>query len=550
MAELALNRTPLKPSAAGPAVDAWLNRGKPLLALIGVALAVAAGVTVVLWSRPTPQTALFTQLNDRDAAAVADSLRSAGIAVQIGPGAGVIQVPAASANDARMHLARSGVTPQSGGMDMLGEPQGFGVSSFMEGARYQHALEQELARTISALQPVSSARVHLALPKQSAFIRDRARVTASVVLDLLPGAQLAQGQAEAIAHLVAASIPELQSQDVTVVDARGAVLSRLDSEGANAERHYELARRMESMMVARVQQLIAPLVGRAEVQVMVELDPTEAEQARETVDPNPVMREEQITREVGSAGGAASAPPAGVPGAAANQPPEAGGLTAEVPTEEGPAPITTAERRTFDVSREVNYSRTRGNRVSRITVAVLLDRPPPAAVVAAAEGDVTPAAPAVPAWDAETLADVDALVRDAVGFTEARGDRVTVRQGAMQQVVALEPPAAAPWWQAAWVQRSAREGLGVLALALIAWLVIRPLLKNLTAPQAARAPATALPVNVTSDDGEGPQRSAALTALDKPGLSLDDKLLLARQAVNEDAKRVAQVVKAWVGTDA
>lgn len=549
MAELALNRTPLKPSAAGPAVDAWLNRGKPLLALIGVALAVAAGVTVVLWSRPTPQTALFTQLNDRDAAAVADSLRSAGIAVQIGPGAGVIQVPAASANEARMHLARSGVTPQSGGMDMLGEPQGFGVSSFMEGARYQHALEQELARTISALQPVSSARVHLALPKQSAFIRDRARVTASVVLDLLPGAQLAQGQAEAIAHLVAASIPELQSQDVTVVDARGAVLSRLDSEGANAERHYELARRMESMMVDRVQQLIAPLVGRAEVQVMVELDPTEAEQARETVDPNPVMREEQITREVGSAAGASSAPPAGVPGAAANQPPEAGGLTAEVPAE-GPAPITTAERRTFDVSREVNYSRTRGNRVSRITVAVLLDRPPPAAVVAAAEGDVAPAAPAVPAWDAETLADVDALVRDAVGFTETRGDRVTVRQGAMQQVVALEPAAAAPWWQAAWVQRSAREGLGVLALALIAWLVIRPLLKNLTAPQAARAPATALPVNVTSDDGEAPQRSAALTALDKPGLSLDDKLLLARQAVNEDAKRVAQVVKAWVGTDA
>lgn len=538
MADLALSRTPLK-SSSNLAVDAWLSRAKPLMLLIGVALAVAAGVTVVLWSRPAPQTALFTSLNDRDAAAVADSLRGAGFAVQIGPGVGVIQVPAASANDARMHLARSGVTPQNGGMDMLGEPQGFGVSSFMEGARYQHALEQELARTIGALQPVATARVHLAMPKQSAFIRDRARVTASVVLDLLPGARLEQGQAEAIARLVAASIPELQPEDVTVVDARGAVLSQRDTEGATMERHYELARRMESMLVDRVQQLIAPLVGRSEVQVMVELDPTEAEQAREVVDPNPVMREEQITRETGATGRAGSAP-AGVPGAAANQPPEAGGLVPEAV--EAPQQITTAERRSFEVSREVNYTRTRGNRVERITVAVLLDRPAP--VAASEEG----ALPDAPAWNAETLADVEALVRDAVGFSEARGDRVTVRQGAMQ-VVTIDPPAPAPWWQAAWVYPSAREGLGVLALALIAWLLIRPLLKNLTSPRAAEVSVTALSAGAMGD-GDAAQRSPALTALERPGLSLDDKLLLARQAVNEDAKRVAQVVKAWVGTDA
>jgi flagellar M-ring protein FliF len=537
MADLALSRTPLK-SSSNLAVDAWLHRAKPLMLLIGVALAVAAGVTVVLWSRPAPQTALFTSLNDRDAAAVADSLRGAGFAVQIGPGVGVIQVPATSANDARMHLARSGVTPQNGGMDMLGEPQGFGVSSFMEGARYQHALEQELARTIGALQPVATARVHLAMPKQSAFIRDRARVTASVVLDLLPGARLEQGQAEAIAHLVAASIPELQSQDVTVVDARGAVLSRLDTEGAAVERHFELARRMEAMMVARVQQLIAPLVGRAEVQVMVELDPTEAEHARETVDPNTVIREEQITREAGAGGAKA---PAGVPGAAANQPPEAGGLGPQ-PEEAAPVEsVTTAERRTFDVSREVNYSRTRGNRVERITVAVLLDRPSPVPVTE--EGQ--PAA--VPAWDTETLADVEALVRDAVGFSEDRGDRVTVRQGAMQ-AVSFEPLPERPWWQAAWVVPSAREGLGVLALALIAWLVIRPLLKNLVNPRVAVTQGAATEMNSLPESPQ--QRSEALTALERPGLSLDDKLLLARQAVNEDAKRVAQVVKAWVGTDA
>jgi flagellar M-ring protein FliF len=540
MADLALTRSLPKPSPT-LTVDTWLDRSKPLLLLIGVALAVAAGVTVVLWSRPAAQTALFTQLNDRDAAAVVDSLRGAGFAVQIGPGPGVIQVPAFSANDARMHLARSGVTPQGTGMDMLGEPQGFGVSSFMEGARYQHALEQELARTISALQPVANARVHLAMPKQSAFIRDRARVTASVVLDLLPGARLDQGQAEAIAHLVAASIPELQTEDVTVVDARGAVLSQLNTEGAAMERHFELARRMESMLVARVQQLIAPLVGRAEVQVMVELDPTEAEQASEVVDPNPVMREEQITRETGSGAGTAAAP-AGVPGAAANQPPEAGGMAPDPAA--AAESVTTAERRSFDVSREVHYTRTRGNRVERVTVAVLLDRPPPTAPVE--EG--TP--PATPAWSAETLADVEALVRDAVGFSEARGDRVTVRQGAMQAAPVIEPPLPAPWWQAAWVYRSAREGLGVLALALIAWLLIRPLLKNLSAPRAAEGPpAMALPGDA-ADGGETPPRNAALTALDRPGLSLDDKLLLARQAVNEDAKRVAQVVKSWVGTDA
>jgi flagellar M-ring protein FliF len=545
MAELSIARKPASPDP----VAVWLGRAKPLLLLVGVALAVAAGVTVVLWSRPQPQTALYTGLADADAAAVTDSLRAAGIPVQVGPAPGVVQVPQDRAAEARLHLGRAGVMPQADGMKLLSEPQGFGVSSFMEGARYQHALEQELARTIAGLRPVANARVHLAMPKASAFIRDRAPVTASVVLDLLPGAQLASGQAEAIAHLVASSIPELDVKDVTVVDARGGLLSRLDDDDAAMERHYELARRTEAMLVARVQQLISPLVGRAEVQVMVELDPTEAEQAREIVDPNTVVREEQITRERRTGGG--DGVPAGVPGAAANQPPEAGGLGPQNEATEGTAAeatLTTAERRAYEVSRELQYTRNRGHRIERVTVAVLLDRP--AAVATSPEVSADGTVATTPAWDERTLADVEALVRDAVGYSAERGDRVTVRQGAMQ-VETFEPLAAAPWWQADWVMRSAKEGLGVAALALIAWLLVRPLINNLMRPMPVHGEIVASREQQAQFQEDSFNASHELAnTLSRPGLSLDDKLMLARQAVSEDSKRVAQVVKTWVGSDA
>ena len=546
---------------APPAWTRTLILLRPLLLLLGVAVAVAAGTTAVLWSRGTPMSVLYTGLPDREAAAVADALRAAGLDVQLGPAPGVVQVPESRVMDARMHLARSGVVVGQGGMDALDADPGFGVSSFLEGARYQRALEQELARTIGGLRGVASARVHLALPKPSAFIRDRAPATASVVVELLPGAQLAPGQSEAISRLVGAAIPELKPEDVTVVDARGGLLSQTDSAAQVAQVHFDLARRTEDMLVNRIQTLLQPLVGRTEVQVTVELDPTEAEQAREVVDPNTVVSQEQVTRQIrdNATGGSA---PGGIPGAASNSVGDP--VTAGAPPA-APEATTTQERRQFEVSREMAYSRTASGRIQRLTVAVLLDSPPlppvtatPPPVPAVAEGgdamaepepvpSPAPSSPAAPpGWSAETLADVEALVKGAVGFSEARGDSITVRQGAFRQEV-LPPVAPMPWWQQAWVLDGAREAGGLLLLALIVFLALRPLLKSLADPAPLRrllTPAVPAAATAAADIPRAP------VTLDAPNaLSFDDKMAMARQAVAQDPKRVAQVVRTWVGSD-
>lgn len=537
---------------------------RPALLLVGVAIAVAAGVTAVLWSRGATQAVLYTGLDDRAASAVAESLRSAGFDVQMGPGAGVIQVPESRLMDARMHLAGAGVSVAQGGMDVLDAAPGFGVSSFLEGARYQHALEQELARTIGGLRGIASARVHLAMSKPSAFIRDRVSTTASVVLELMPGAQLAAGQADAIARLVASSIPELKPESVTVVDARGGLLSQSDPATLAAQKHFDLARRTEEILVNRVQTLLLPLVGRAEVQVMVELDRTENEQARETVDPNAVMTQEQVSRESRGVATTNTGPggiPGGVPGAASNLPGEAAPVTTAAVGSAGNAAETSSqERRQYEVSREMAYSRTASGRIQRLTVAVLLDHPPTAvaaapAAPAAADGAVDPAALTPPVgeavvaseWSAATLADVEALVKNAVGYSEARGDSLTVRQAAFRP---LEMPEISPmlWWQQGWVLNSAREAGGLLLLALIVFLALRPLLKGLTDPAPLRRLlAPAVPQALPSGSGDIPR--APVTLEGPAALTFDDKMALARQAVAQDPKRVAQVVKTWVGND-
>ncbi len=534
---------------------------RPVLLLLGVAVAVAAGTTAVLWSRGTPMAVLYTGLADREAASVADTLRGAGFDVQLGPGPGVVQVPETRAMEARMQLARAGVVVGQGGMDALDADPGFGVSSFLEGARYQRALEQELARTISGLRGIGSARVHLALPKPSAFIRDRAPATASVVLELLPGATLAPGQSEAISRLVAAAIPELKPEDVTVVDARGGLLSQSDGAAQAAHAHYDLARRTESMLVNRIQTLLQPLVGRTEVQVTVELDPTEAEQAREIVDPNTVVTQEQVTRQIRDntgAGAGAGGAPGGIPGAASNTVGDP--VTAGTPPGASGAPetTTTQERRQFEVSREMAYTRTASGRIQRLTVAVLLDsppipaiEPPPAlaeGVAPSADGAQAPPPPVPtgpPTWSAETLADVEALVKSAVGYSEPRGDLVTVRQGMFRSEVIPEVTPM-PWWQQAWVLDGAREAGGLLLLVLILVMVLRPLLKNLADP----APLRRLLTPAVPSALPAPDAPRAPVTLDAPtALSFDDKMAMARQAVAQDPKRVAQVVRTWVGND-
>ncbi|RYG62882.1 flagellar M-ring protein FliF, partial [bacterium] len=248
---------------------------KPLLLLIGVAAAVAAGVAVVLWSQGPTYSLLFANLANDDAAQIVQSLEQAGIPYRADTNGGGISVPADRVSDARLKLAAKGL-PESGGFSMIDKDPGFGVSQFMETARYQHAIETELARTIASLKQVEGARVHLAVPQQSAFVRDRRPASASVFLQLKSGRRLEREQVTSIVNLVASSIPGLDAAQVTVVDNQGRLLSspEKDSESAQREQQLEIAHRLEEDYGQRIESLLTPLLGagRVRAQVVAQLE--------------------------------------------------------------------------------------------------------------------------------------------------------------------------------------------------------------------------------------------------------------------------------------
>src|SRR4051812_30529090 len=297
---------------------------KPLALLLGIAAAVAAGVVIVLWSKEPTYSLLYGNLGQQDAAQIAQALDTNSIPYKIDGGS--ITVPSDRVHDARLKLAAQGLPEGDGGFAVMSKEPGFGVSQFMEGARYQHALETELARTISNLQPVEGARVHLALPRQSAFVRDRRPPSASVFLQMKAGRRLEQEQVTAIVNLVASSIPELEANQVTVIDQQGRLLSSPEGtqdEFAVRSKQLDMARDMEERYTHRIEELLAPLVGpgRVRAQVVADVEMSTTEEAREQYRPDSQIIRSEQTAEESSRNGSG---PQGVPGSLTNQPPTPG----------------------------------------------------------------------------------------------------------------------------------------------------------------------------------------------------------------------------------
>jgi flagellar M-ring protein FliF len=544
---------------------------RPLLLLLGVALAVAAGVTVVLWWKGPDWSLLYANLSDSDASSVVQSLQAGGIQYKIDNASGAIMVPAERVHDARLQLASQGL-PQgkNSSFEMISKDPGFGVSQFMENARYQYALENELARTISSLQAVEAARVHLAIPQQSAFVRDRRPASASVLLQLRAGHRLEPEQVSAIVHLVASSIPELNSDQVTVVDQQGRLLSSPKSgDAAIAAEQFEAAHRVEDTYMQRIEELIAPIVGDGKVraQVTVDLDAAASEEAHEQYKPDGSVVRSEHTAEESSRGGGASG---GVPGALTNQPPVGGQAvpaTAKPPATPPPAngaagnnknaaaaqadaaaaaaaaaaanvPESTSKENTrnYEIDRTVSYSHQPAGRIKRVTVAVLVDN----VRTVAADGKVTQQP-----LSKQQIDDITRLVKNAVGFDEARGDSVNVvNQSFQDQSSPPIKPEPVPLWQRPMVRDVTRLVLGALVLVALALGVLRPLIKNL-ANHAVVATGPALAAPAGSEGQERPAAAAGAPAT--PALAYEQQLVQARSLVSQDPKRVAQVVKTWVG---
>jgi len=446
----------------------------PLERQIGLIVAVAAALTLVvslvLWLTRPNYVVLFPNLPEQESAQVLEALDQSGVPFRLDPVSGAVQVPAGQLHEARLKLATEGLPKASGfGFELLEKDQGLGTSRLIEDARYHRAIEGEMARSIATLDSVESARVHLALPRQSVFVRERSRPTASVLVNLYAGRSLDEGRVAGIVHLVSSSIPDLDPENVTVVDQRGRLLTQPQShmDGlAGSGRQLDFTRRLEEGYVRRIMDIISPIVGSDAIraQVAADVDFSRVERTTEAFDPErSAVRSEQISEDERR-----DRAMMGVPGALANQPPEAGAI-GEFGEAEGapgqPGSVSRRSVRNFELDRTVSHIREAPGNVRRLSVAVVLDHQErPNAEGVLERGPLSE----------EELARITALVREAVGFDAERGDSVNVINASFRPVEMPEPLPEPPVWQEPWVMDLTKTLLAVIMVVVLALTVVRP----------------------------------------------------------------------------
>ncbi|MGN2391496.1 flagellar basal-body MS-ring/collar protein FliF [Pelomicrobium sp. G1] len=520
-----------------------LSASQKIALIVTVALAAALLAGAWIWARAPDYRILFTQLSDRDGGAVLAALQQMNVPYKLGEG-GAIMVPAAQVHEVRLKLASQGL-PKGGvlGFELLENPK-LGASQFQEQVNYQRALEGELARTVQSIASVESARVHLAMPRPSVFLRERQKPSASVLVHLYPGRTLDEAQVNAIVHLVSSSVPELAPRNVTVIDQRGNLLSAnaepLSASGLDSVQ-IKYRNHLESLYARRIEAILTPIVGAPNLraQVSAEVDFSHVEQTAETYRPNAMpgqaaVRSQHMTESTGDG----LVPTGGIPGALSNQPPPP--VTAPLEPQSGkkesagPSPASAAapsrkeSTTNYEVDKTVTYTRQASGSVRRLSAAVVVNYR--AVVGANGRMEMKPLSP-------EELAQITNLVKEAIGFDEKRGDTVNVVNSPF--TVPEEAPAPQlPFWKQPEILSLAKDlGKHLLLALLAAYLlfgVLRPLLQNLLA-----AGTTGRPLAVEDSVPE-------LAAPPSPQAS---SLEAARQLARQDPKVVANVVKSWVGGD-
>ncbi|ALU61473.1 MULTISPECIES: flagellar basal-body MS-ring/collar protein FliF [Pseudomonas] len=552
--------------------------------MVGLAASVAIGFAVVLWSQQPDYRPLYGSLAGMDSKQIMDTLTAANINYTVEPNSGALLVKSDDVQRARIQLAQAGVVQNDAniGFEILDKDQGLGTSQFMEATRYRRGLEGELARTISALNNVKGARVHLAIPKSSVFVRDDRKPSASVLVELYAGRSLEPSQVLAIINLVATSVPELSKSQITVVDQKGTLLSDQaeNSELTMAGKQFDYSRRMEGMLTQRVQNILQPILGndRYKAEVSAVVDFSAVESTAESFNPDqPALRSEQSVNEQRSS----SSSSGGVPGALSNQPPGpatapqtagAGAAGAAGPIAPGqplldangqqimdpatgqpalapyPADKRVQSTKNFELDRSISHTKQQQGRLTRLSVAVVVDD---MVKTNAANGEVSRAP-----WSAADLARFTRLVQDAVGFDASRGDSVSVINVPFSSERAEVLPEAS-FYSQPWFWDIVKQAVGVIFILILVFGVLRPVLNNITngkRKELAGFGGDAELGGMGGLDGElsndrvslgGPQS----ILLPSPTEGYDAQLNAIKSLVAEDPGRVAQVVKEWINTD-
>lgn len=537
---------------------------RQLFMLAGIAAAVAIGIAVVMWSRAPNYGLLYGGLEQKDAAAVTQALQAANTPYTLSADGSSIFVPAADVAGVRLKLAGQGLPQGSAASAIPQADSPFGMSDMAERSRYQSMLESDLSNTIAGLQSVRAARVHLALPKPSAFIRDNKPASASVVVTLYPGRQLDQGQVAAIVHLIAASVPGLDTRQVSVIDQGGNLLTVSDPDSAQAigDSRLRLSNRIEATYTQRVEDLLTPLVGAGKVraQVFADLDFSQTEKASETFNhDNPALRSEQTSSDTRTD----PASNGGVPGALSNQPPNTGanataanpgaggkpGAQASTQTaQQTPTQQSQSATRNYELDRTVSHVTDPAGKVARLSVAVVVDNKQ----VPDKDGKLK----SVP-FTPEELTRLTELTKNAVGFSAQRGDSVSVINEPFRGNIVDDAPQTMPFWERPGMLDLIKQGLGVMVALIVGFFVLRPILKGLLKPAplamnnvALAGPMPTVSVMVDDDDMTPDRVSTSQAQLGSPALlAYEQKVGLAKRMAAENPKQVAQVVKSWVSED-
>lgn len=550
----------------GPAQIGILAGGAAVLALL---------VALALWYNAPTYDVLYRGLAEADAGQMMEALQKSNIPFKVDPRSGALLVPSGQVYEARLKLASQGLPRGTvNGLEALEQQNSFGVSQFMETARYQHALEGELARSIMTIGSVESARIHLAFPRETVFARQQQPPSASVLLRLRSGRVLDEGQVAAIVHLVSSSVPKLSPERVSVIDQAGNLLTRPEREnstGLNLDQ-LEYTRRLEERYARRVEDLLTPVLGmgRVRAQVALDLDFTANEETAERYEPKQApgpLRSEQLLEETrdqarGGVPGALSNQPPGVatapetvsnPASPAPGNPAAAGATAQTTT---PSAQTSRKEvtRNYELDKRVSHTRGMPGRLVRVSAAVVVDDRMTLESGQPVRKPLTP----------EEVERITALVKEAVGFNTERGDSVNVMNATFAPTTFEDPPV--PMWQQPWFLELVKWGVvAVLSLAILL-LVVRPVLRRLLPPPVAaavqngdgKAVVEALPASaeeglegLLEDQVEisGALENGRSKALGSPAEQLEKRMDLARSLVAEDPKRAVQVIRSWLASE-